>query len=357
VKFRFTRSGLPAIIGIDISASAIKMVELSKTDKGQLQLDRYTVEALPRDAVVDGNVSNLEAVIATMRRARLHLGSKAQRAALALPAAAVITKKIIAPAGLDETDLELQVEAEANQYIPFPLEEVNLDFQELGAVAGSPGEVEVLIAAARKEKVEDRVAAAEGGDFIAEVMDVESYAMLAATQLLLPTLPRSDDSQTVAIVDIGATKTHLHVLHDGQSVYVREQSFGGDLLTQEIQGRYGLSAEEAEIGKRHGTLPENYPDEILRPFIETLVLEITRALQFFFSSTHFSRIDCLLLAGGCSQIPGLAEATTEQAQVAVQIANPFAGMALGPAVKTRQLNADAPSLLVACGLAMRRFEP
>lgn len=356
MRFDFLKAKSPPVIGLDISSSAVKMVEIGDAGKNLYRVERYAIEFLPKDSVVDGNIANLEAVAETIRRAWKKLGTRVKNVVLALPASAVITKKIIVTAGLSEADLELQVETEANQHIPFALDEVNLDFQVLGRAPTTADEAEVLLAASRKEKVEDRVAAAEAAGLKALVMDVESFATQAAYELIAHQLPNSGKDQTIAVVDVGASMMHINVMHNNQSVYMREQSFGGNQLTQEIQRRYSLSAEEAELAKRNGGLPENYEAEVLQPFMDTLALEVTRALQFFFSSTQYHRVDHLLLAGGCAMIPGLDDTVSSRTQVSTVIANPFASMSLSPRVKPRQLTADAPALLIACGLAMRRFD-
>jgi type IV pilus assembly protein PilM len=346
----------PPLIGVDISSSAVKMVEIEQAGKNLLRVERYAIESLPKDAVTDGNIMNLEAVAETMRRAWKRMGTRAKHVAMALPAAAVITKKIIVPTGLREDELEAQVETEANQYIPFALDEVNLDFQVLGPSSSGPEDVEVLIAASRKEKVEDRVAAAESAGLKALVMDVESFATQTACEMVAQQLPNAGREQTIAVVDIGASMMHINVLHNSQSIYMREQTFGGNQLTQEIQRRYSLSADEAEIAKRQGGLPENYEAEVLQPFMDTLALEVARAIQFFFSSSQFNRVDHILLAGGCAMIPGLDEIVATRSQSSTMIANPFASMALSSRIKPKQLTLDAPALLIACGLAMRRFD-
>lgn len=353
----FLQAKSPPLLGVDISTSSIKMVELSDAGKGLYRIERYTIEPLAKDAIADGNIANLDAVSEAISHAWRHMGTRVKNVALALPAAAVITKKIIVPAGLNDNELELQVESEANQYIPFALDEVNLDFQVLGPAPNNPEEIEVLIAASRKEKVEDRVAAIESAGLKALVVDVESFATQTAYDLILPQLPNAGRDQTIAIIDIGSAMMHVNVLLNNQSVYMREQSFGGNQLTQEIQRRYSLSSEEAEIAKRNGGLPENYESEVQQPFLETLALEAYRALQFFFSSTQFSRVDHILLAGGCAMIPGVDEAVSQRTQIPTSIANPFAGMAVSAQIKPRQLAQDAPMLFIACGLAMRRFDP
>lgn len=356
MKFDFFTERMPPLIGVDISSTSVKMVELSEGSKGSHRLDGYAIAPMGKDAVVDGNITDLDQVVDAIQRAWKLLGTREKRMALALPAAAVISKKVLMQAGLREEDMELQVEAEANQYIPFSLDEVNIDFQVIGPAPSNPeAEVEVLIAASRKEKIEDRVAAAEGGGLKVIVMDVETYATEAAYELVSSQLPNSGKDQTVMIVDIGAIMMHINVLHDNQSVYIREQSFGGAQLTQEIQRRFGLSLEEAEIAKRRGGLPDSYEMEVLQPFIQSLAMEVARALQFFTSSTQYNSVNHIVLAGGCASIPGVDLLVQERTQVNTITANPFHEMTLAPKIKQQQLLADAPALMIACGLALRRF--
>ena len=355
MKFDFFKNSTPPLIGVDISSSSVKMVELAEGGRGGYRLEAYAIAPLPRDAVVDGNITGLDQVVEIVKQTWKLLGSREKRLALSLPAAAVISKKVLMAAGLREEDMELQVELEANQYIPFSLDEVNIDFQVLGPAAAAD-EVEVLIAAARKEKIEDRVAAAEGAGLKVAIMDMDTYATEAAYALASTQLSNNGRNQTVMIIDIGATTMHINVLHDNQSVYTREQAFGGTQLTQEIQRRFGLSPEEAEIAKRRGGLPESYGSEVLQPFMQSLALEISRAMQLFTSSTQYNRIDHLMLAGGCASIPGVDVLVQERTRVNTVSANPFTGMTLNSKIKPQQLAADAPSLMIACGLALRRFD-
>jgi len=359
VNLDFLQTKSPPLIGVDISSSSVKLVELSALgkDKKNFRVERYAIEPLPKDAVLDGNIANMEAVGECLQRGWRRMGSRIKNVALALPAAAVITKKIIVPAGQREDDLAFQVETEANQYIPFALDEVNLDFQVLGPAPSNPEEVEVLIAASRKEKVEDRVAVAQTAGLKTVVMDVEPYATQTAFDLITGQLPGGGADQTIAIVDVGATVMNINVVRNAQSVYTRDQPFGGNQLTQSIQQQFNLSLDEAEAAKRGGGLPENYENDVLQPFCETLALEVARALQFFFTSTQFTEVNYIFLAGGCASIPGLDEIVAARTQVATLIVNPFAGMELSSRIMPRQLGADAPALLIACGLAMRSFDP
>ena len=356
MKFDFFNDSTPPLIGVDISTTAVKMVELSASGKGIYRLEGYSIAAIPKDAIVDGNIAGLEQVSDAVKLAWKLLGSREKRTALALPSAAVITKKVMMSADLREADMEVQVEAEANQYIPFPLEEVNIDFQVIGPAPNNPDEVEVLIAASRKEKIEDRVAAAEDAGLKVTVMDVDTYATEAAYSLVANQLPNAGKDQTVMIIDIGAVMMHINVLQDNKSVYIREQAFGGSQLTQEIQRRFGLSVEEAEIAKRKGGLPESYDNEVLQPFMLSLSTEVARALQFFTSSTQYNRVDHIVLAGGCAAIPAVDVMVQDRTQVNTIIANPFQSMSFGSKVKQQQVAIDAPALVVACGLAMRGMD-
>jgi len=347
-------SQAPPLIGLDLSSSGVKLVELSGSIESGLRLERYAIESLPKGAITDGNIENIEVVTDAVRRVIKKSGAKIKNVALALPTAAVITKKIMLPAGLPEEVLEIQVESEANQYIPFALDEVALDFAVIGPAANAE-DVEVLLAASRREKVEDRVAVAESAGLKAVVMDIESYAIRATTERIINLMPNEGEGQIIALFSIGAYTTTISVTLNGQTIYEREQAFGGNQLTQDISRTFGLSLEEAEAKKRAGDLPENYGRDLLLPFADSIALEVTRALQFFFTSTPYSRVDQILLAGGCAVIPGLVDVVGNRTQAATSILNPFKGIDINSSLREKQVRLDAPSLLVATGLAMRRF--
>lgn len=358
IELDFLSTSTPPMIGVDISSYSVKMVELSEAPKkaGYI-VERYAIEALPQDAVSDGNINNLDAVSEALRRGWKRMGTRVKNVSLALPAAAVISKKILLPSGLREDDLESQVEAEANQYIPFALEEVNLDFQVIGPSPANPEEIEVLLAASRKANVEDRVATAQAAGLKTVVVDVEPYAAEAAFEQVRAQLPGEATDQCIALIDIGANVMNVNVLRNGQSVYMRDQQIGGSQLTQMIQNAFGLSAEDAETAKRNGGLPDNYESDVLTQFRENVATEVTRALQFFFTSTQYNEVNYVVLAGGCAALSGLDDAVATRTQVSTLVANPFAQMTLSSRIKPRQLQMDAPALMIACGLAMRRFDP
>jgi type IV pilus assembly protein PilM len=348
-----TKSQAP-LVGVDISSTAVKLLQLSRSGE-RYRVEHYAVEPLPPNAVVEKNIVAVEAVGEAIRRAMSRSGSKAKAAAAAVAGSAVITKVIPMPAELDEDELESQVELEAVNYIPYPIEEVNLDFEVLGPMPGNPEMVQVLLAASRSENVEMRASALELGGVAAKVMDVEAFAIENAFSLISGTLGIPRDG-IVALVDVGATMTTLNILRNGRSLYSREQVFGGKQLTDEVMRRYGLSYEEAGLAKRQGGLPESYEIEVLEPFKEALVQQISRLLQFFYAGSEFNRVDQVVLAGGCASIAGIAEMVEEQLGVQTVVANPLAQMTLGPRVQAHALAQDAPALMIACGLAMRSFD-
>jgi type IV pilus assembly protein PilM len=292
-----------------------------------------------------------------MRAAWKALDTRTRDVVMALPASSVITKNIMLPGGASEAEIDTQVIAEANQVASFPLGDISLDYQILGPSAKNPNENDALLVLARRERVEERVALAEAVGLKAVIMDVDAFATLTAYEQMAFQLPDNGKGQTIAVIDIGAQTTHVNVLHDNLTVYQREHALGGNALTNEISRRFDLPSEEAEDAKRKGLLPDSYESEVLQPFLDSIAQEIGRALQLFFSATSFQRVDHILLAGGCAAIPGLDDVVHSKIQTSTLIANPFAKMAVSSNVKARQLASEAPALFVACGLALRRFDP
>jgi type IV pilus assembly protein PilM len=350
----FSRQPAP-MVGLDISSSSVKLVELSQGADGGWRLERCAMESLEKGWVTDGNVENFDEVTEAVRRVLAKSGTRARTVAMALPASAVITKRIVLPSGLSEQELEAQVESEANQYIPFSLDEVSLDFCVMGNSPTSPGDVDVLIAASRKEKVQDRQAIAEAVGLKPVVLDVENYASRLAVSRLIDALPNRGVDSLVALFEIGAYTTSMQVIRQDEVLYERDQAFGGAQLTQLIVRQYGFTPEEAETKKRSGDLPEDYAQTVLQPFVDGISQEVARALQFFFNSTPHSKVDYIFLAGGSSSLPGLAEAVIEQSNSACHVINPFDAMTLGEGIREKKIRRESSSYLTACGLAMRRF--
>ena len=339
------------VLGIDISSTTVKLLELSR-EGDRYRVESYAVAPLPPEAVVEKNVNQVETVGTLINDLVVRSKTRAKHAVAAVSGSAVIIKTVAMPAGLSEEDMEAQLTIEADQYIPYPLEEVALDFEELGPVPGRDDQVNILLAACRQENIESRVDALEVAGLTPAIMDVEVFALERALALLQTQMPASG-SQTIAMVDIGASMTTLSVFADGESVYTREQLFGGKQLTDEIMNRYDLSFEEAGRAKKQGGLPEDYEREVLEPFREAVVQQVSRSLQFFFSSSEITQLDAVVLCGGVSAIEGLSNLIQERLNTPTIVANPFADMSVGPRVNAQALAKDAPAMMVACGLAMR----
>ncbi len=350
----FGRSKKP-LVGLDISSTSVKLIELSRSGD-RYRVESYGIESLPQNSVVEKNITDVSSVAEAIRRVVQRSGTKAREAAVAVSGSSVITKMIELPANLTEDEMELQIEMGADQYIPYPIEEVSLDFEIDTTTEREDDNVNVLLAASRKENVELRVDVIELGGLVPRVVDIEMYAMERAFHLVEKENPNLSGNKTVAIVDLGSTMTTLNVLHESKTVYTREQVFGGKQLTEEIQRRYGLSYEEASIAKRQGGLPDDYEPEVLEPFKELMVQQMSRSLQFFFSSSRFNQIDYIALTGGSALIPGAVEMVSERLGISAGIVNPFAGMSLASRVNAQSLSEDAPSLMIACGLALRSFD-
>lgn len=345
----------PPQLGIDISSTAVKLLELSQQGD-RYRVESYAVHPLPPNSVIEKNIADVEAVADSIRQATKRSGTKCRHAAVAVAGSSVITKIVQMNASLSDEEMEQQLEFEADQYIPYPLEEVNLDFEVLGPSEKNPETVDVLLAASRSENVEMRIEALEEAGLDAEVIDVEAYALENAFSLIAEQLTDDGRDQTIAVIDVGATMTTLNVLHDRNIIYTREQVFGGKQLTEEIMRRYGLSYEEAGMAKRQGGLPDNYLPEVLEPFKDAMSQQVSRSLQFFFSSGQHNHVDHIVLAGGSASIVGIDELIESRIGTTTSIANPFADMALSTRVKPQTLSNDAPAMMIACGLALRSFD-
>ena len=343
------------MLGIDISTAAVKLLELSRTG-ARFKVESYAVAPLPQDAIIDKNITNVELIGSAIKAAVKQSGTRAKNACVAVSGSSVMTKIISMPASLSETEMEEQIMVEADQYIPYSLDEVNLDFEVQGISKNNPEMLDVLLAASRRENIEDRIEALAYAGLKAAIVDVEAFAMENAFTLLSDQLPEKVENKTVAIADIGATMTALNILHNGKTIYTREQGFGGKQLTEEIQRRYGLSYEEAGLAKRHGGLPDNYMPDVLEPFKKAMLQQIARSLQFFVSSSANRGVDALILAGGCASIPGLDKLVERDLGISSYIANPFINMALSSRVKPQSLSNDTPAMMIACGLALRSFD-
>ena len=350
---RLYRKPSKGLVGVDISSTTVKLLELS-VKNGRYWVESYALLPLPENSVVEKSILNSEAVGDALERVVNLSNPRSTNVAIAVPTSMVINKIIEMEADMTDEEREVQIRMDAEQYIPFPLDEVSLDFEILPDRLANPNRVNVLLVATRTENVDTRVEVLELAGLVAKVADVESYAMERAFSVFADTLPMG--ANTVGILDIGHTMTTLSVMQKGKIIYTREQVFGGRQLTQDVQSRYGLSFEEAGRAKKERTLPDDYDTEVLEPFLDAVVQQAARSLQFFFSSSQFNEIDHILLAGGIANIPGLAKLLQQKLGYRVTIANPFLQMGFSPQIDIKKIENDASSLMVACGLALRSFD-
>lgn len=344
-----------ALVGVDISSSSVKLLELRRQGNGY-GVESYAAEPLPDGSVADKRISDPEKVGACIKRVVKKARTSTQTAAVSVSGSSVITKVINMPAAMGEEEMEEQIKLQSDQYIPYPADEVNLDFQVLGRNDGSDDICDVLLAACRTETVDERIAAVEVAGLTPWIVDIDDHARENAASLLTRQMPLNGENQTIAIVDMGATATTLQILHNLKTVYTREQSFGGQSLIEEIAQNHGMSTEEALRAQRQGEMPEDY-DQYLQNFINDMVLQIENSLQFFFSSkTEYDTIDQILLTGGCANIPDMDQAVSERVGVPSTVAEPFSGMRMATRVRASLNQNDTSSLLVACGLALRAFD-
>ncbi len=350
------KSETGSLLGLDISSSSVKLVELSRSGDGY-RVDACATEPVPPGAVADKQITDPVAVGEAIRRAVTRSGTSTKTAAVAVSGSSVITKIINLPSTLSDDEMEEQIKIEADQYIPYPIDEVNLDFQVLRALPNDPETAEVLLAVCRRDTVEAREAALETAGLKPKVIDIEAHALQNACSLLEHQMPDGGHEKTIALIDVGSTGTGVNILHNHELVYSREQAFGGKQLTDEIMRHYGMSEAEAERAKRSGGLPQDYETAVLAQFLDDVAVQIERSLQFFFSSmSRFSSIDQIILAGGSSGIPGIDQAVASKLNIPSAVARPFENMKTAWRVKRGQLDQDSPAMLIATGLALRAFD-
>jgi type IV pilus assembly protein PilM len=344
------------LLGLDVTTSSVKLVELAEAGRG-FRVESFAAEPTPANAINDKAIVDAEAVGEAIRRAVKRSGTKARDAAVAISGDAAITKVIQMPRNLSEADLEGQVELQADQYIPFPMEEVSFDFETIGESERDPDMLDVLLVATRTENVEQRQAAVEAAGLTARVVDVEAFAVENACSLLTHQMPEGGSEKFIAIVDFGASTTTFSVLHNLKVIYTRDFAFGGQQLTEEIMRTYGLSLEDAGRAKKEGGLPSNYQPEVLDAFMDDMSQQVSRSLQFFLASgTGRDQPDQVLVCGGCANIPGVADVIGSRIGIATEIGDPLGQMKLSSRAKSHGVQKDATALLTACGLALRGFD-
>jgi type IV pilus assembly protein PilM len=344
------------LIGLDITTSSIKLIELIQSGRA-FRVESYAAEPTPPNAINEKAIVDAEAVGDTIRRAVKRSGTKVKDVAFAISGDAVITKVIQMPSSLEEGDLEDQVELQADQYIPFPMEEVSFDFEVIGESEHDPDMQDILLVATRTENVDQRQVAVETAGMTARVVDVEAFAVENACQLLAHQMVDNGEGKFIVIVDFGASSTTFSVLKDLKVMYTRDFAFGGRQLTEEIMRTYGLSVDDAGRAKKEGGLPSNYQPEVLDSFIDDMSQQVSRSLQFFLASgSDREQPAQILVCGGCANIPGVADVIGSRVGIPTQIGDPLGQMKLSAKATAQGVRGDATALLTACGLALRSFD-
>lgn len=342
------------ILGIDISTAAIKLLELSKTAAGY-RVESYAVRPIPEGVLVNNVPEDMGVISETLREVLKLADTQARNASIAIAESDVFRKVITLPAGFSDSEMEEQIIIDADQYIPYPLDEVRFDFEVL-TTDEDKDTSEVLLVASRMENIDERVAILELAGVTTKVVDLETFVMVDALSLLMENLPNKGVDQTVAVIDIGASIISLNVVRNGESIYARDQTFGGRQLTEEIQGIYGYSFEEAGRAKKSGNAPEGYSKDALDPFKGRIVQQVARMVQTFYADPAKKDINCIVMSGGCASIEGVLELIEADQKCPVLVANPFLNMKVAKKVNAKNLYADGPALMVACGLALRSFD-
>jgi type IV pilus assembly protein PilM len=353
--FQFPGKQRP-VLGLDITSSSIKLIELSFSG-GQYSVEAYAAEATPQNAMNEKAIVDVDAIGEAIARAARRAGARTKDVAVAIAGDAAITKVIQMPRNLNDADLEAQVEMQADQYIPFPMEEVAYDFEVLGTSEKDPDSIDVLLVASRSENVEQRRAAVAAAGLATRIVDVEAFALENACRLMTHQMPDGGVDRNVAVVDFGASTTTFSVLRNLKVMYTRDFAFGGQQLTEEIMRTYGLSLEEAGRAKKEGGLPANYQADVLDPFIDDMTQQISRSLQFYLASgSGREQPEKVLICGGCANIPGVAEVVQSRIGIDAVRGEPLGQMKISSRARAQAVQRDAVSLLTACGLALRSFD-
>ena len=346
-----------SVVGLDIGSSSVKAVELQGSE-GAYKLAGFGFALLPPEAIVQGSFMNAPEIANAISEACSQLRGKPSKVAASVSGHSVIVKRISLPTQSQE-ELDETIRWEAEQYIPFDINEVNIDYQIL-MEDGSEGQMDVLLVAAKKDLIDDYQAVIADAGMSLAVMDVDAFA---AGNMFEQCYDPHDDSVT-ALIDIGASVISMNVMQGNVPVFTRDITTGGNQYTEEIQKTLGISFEEAErikIGGRPGEISKDVvPREVeqsIREVSEQLLAEIQRSLDFYRATTAAARVDRLVLCGGAANVPGLDRLFSERIELPVEIADPFRQIEIASGAGDEQVIRDlTPTLCVAMGLAMRREE-
>lgn len=353
--FNLFKTKHQTLLGVDISSSSVKILEISG-ESDNYCVEQYATCFLPPLAV-DGNIiKDVDAVASSIKQLLTQSQFASKCAAIAVPDSSVISKVVQVSANLNDAEMEELVLIEADKFISYPINEINLDFVPLGPSIKNASMIDVLVVASRTENVSARVEVMERAGLDVKVVDVESYAVERTAQLLAKDLPENSADKTIAVVDVGSMYTHLFMLKGMKMIFCREEAFGGEQLIESMAQQYGMSVDEARKLKIEGPLPDDYEEKVGGAFKESILLQVKRTLQFFYSTSNQGSVDYIFLAGGVSKEAGLRDLLQNNLGITTHSVDPFSKMSVNPRLSAQKLKAEASSLMVACGLALRRVE-
>lgn len=343
------------LVGLDIGSHAIKAVELKPGRQGWSLVNLGKVTLSP-EVIVEGVIINEAAVIDAVGELFSSIRLKTKNVAISIGGNAVIVKRVAMPKMAHE-DLERNIETEAAEHIPFPIEEVNVDFQIVGDDPDEPDRMVVYLAAAKKDMINELAGVLLSCGVKPSVLDVDTFTVGNAFEVNYPELL----GEPVALVNIGASTTNINVVQDGSSLFVRDVTRGGYEMTEEIQRALGVSFEDAELFKRGGSddqadtlIPEEV-GSILRNSSLSLATDIKRSLDYYFQAGGGERVSRLFVSGGMSLVSGMDRVIEEKTEIPVELLNPFRKIRIaGKNVDPMLIEKEAPLYTVAVGLGLRR---
>lgn len=344
---------LPPIVGVDIGTRQIKAVLLEQSGDGYA-LQGYACEPITKNAFQEREIKDFEPLSIALKKLKKTLNTRVKQVAVAVAGSSVISKVVYMEPDQNDFELENQIEIEADSLIPYPLEEVYLDFEELGESTTHVGKVDVLLTAAHKDQVDARLVLVREASFEPKVVDVEGYALGNAIDFFYP---GQEEDKPVCCINVGASLLQVCVVQNGNVTYSKEHAFGLNSLINDLAAIHMIDRDEAERQLLSHTLPSTWVEDTLPIFAANLQQNINRALQMYMSTLHAERPAKILFSGGAAVLSPLIEILQQEFDIEVEVFNPFEGMTTNSKLDSSHLQEVAPQLAIAAGLASRSFTP
>ena len=351
----FSAKNRSKMVGVDIGTTSVKLVELSRSGKS-VKIDCYGYEPLPPGLIIEHQIKDSTEVGMAISRLLAKSGSKAKRAAVCVSSTNVISKTISVQSDISEDELEALVELEADRVVPYALDDVNIDYVRLGKSQQSAEEDLLQLVVCRKNVVENLTDALEQAELEPAIVDVDQMALSRVNSFVGKNKGVSTKGKTTAVMDFGSNSSRLLVFNNNRIIYSRDNPYGGRQLIDNISQKYGIQTEEASNALRKNQLASSFKKEVLKPFVKTLMQEVLRTMQFFYSSSTHNKIDQLLITGGCAQIGNIDSFIEKRTEVPTSVLNPFASVKMGNKINKDRFRKDIPNLGVATGLALRGLD-